>query len=132
VLLDGLPPESLTKTAIRDSMTLEQWESLPQSSAWGQWSHAEHLLAANGDRLARIEWTLVALQSEKGKAPKPPEPIPRPGVGGGPLAAVARKERQAALRNVALLKAREAAHGAQPTDEQVQAVLDEMTGGPDE
>jgi hypothetical protein len=129
VLLDGLPPESATKTAIRDGMSLEQWESLPTSQAWGAWSHTDHLMATVADRLAWVQWTLVALKSEKGKAPKPPEPLPRPGVGGGPMAALAAKERTEHIRAIALLKARERAHGAAPTDEQVQAVLDEMTGG---
>jgi hypothetical protein len=122
----------LTKTAIRDGMTLDQWESLPKSAAWGPWSHEASLMATVADRLGRVEWTLIALQADKGKAPKAPDPLPRPGVGGGPLAAVAHRERRAALQNIALLKAREANHGGAPSEEQVQAVLDEMTGGPDE
>lgn len=132
VLLDHLPPESATKTAIRDGMTLEQWERLPQLQSWGSWSHTESLLATNADRLARIEWTLVALQSEKGKAPPAPEPMPRPGVGGGPLAAAAEQDRRESLRVMAVLKARQLAHGAPPTPEQVQTVLDELMGGHDE
>lgn len=129
MLLDGLPQESLTKTAIRDGMTLEQWQAMPASQAWGPWSHTDHLLARNADLMALVQWTLVALKAEKGKAPKPPEPMPRPGVGGGPLAAVAQVERQETLRSIAVLKARERAHGAAPDEAQIQAVMDELMGG---
>jgi hypothetical protein len=129
VFLDGLPPESLTKTAIRDGMTVEQWQSLPSSKAWGPWSHTDHLLAVNADRLALLQWTLVAVNSEKNKAGKPPAPIPRPGVGDGPLGAVAEQERRDVVRAVAVLKARERAHGRAPSDAEIEAVMDELIGG---
>jgi hypothetical protein len=129
VLLEGLPPESLTKTAIRDGMSLEEWRALPQATAWGPWSHTDHLLALNADRQALVQWTLVAVNSEKGKAPKPPEPLPRPGIGAGPLAAAAAVERRQVIRSLAVLKARERLMGARPTEEQIQTVLDELMGG---
>jgi hypothetical protein len=57
--------------------------------------------------------------------------MPRPGVGGGPLAAVAEQERRDSLRQIASLKARQQGMGAMPSEEQIQAVLDEMMGGDD-
>lgn len=110
-------------------MSAAEWQSLPVSERWGPWSHTDLLLATTADRLARIEWTLIAVNSEKGKVPKAPEPMARPGVGSGPPAAVAAQERTEALRRIAYLRAIQAAHGADPTPEQVQAALDEMTGG---
>lgn len=113
-------------------MSLEQWESLPTDApAWGQWSSERHMMAIIADRLALIQWTLVAVNSEKGKAPKAPEPMSRPGVGSGPPGAVAEIERRAALMGVAILKAREALHGAEPTDAQIESMLDRLTGGDD-
>lgn len=117
------------KTEIRDGMTLEQWESVPAGTpAWGSWSHTDHLLALVADRLSVVQWTLVTVHSDKGKAPKAPEPIPRPGIGKGPLGAAAEIERRESLLAVAALKARERANGAEPTEEQVNSMLDELMG----
>lgn len=74
VLVAALPPESATKTAIRDSMTPEQLASLPTSSGHGPWSNSELLLAAVVDRLSLLLW-----QNSRSKSKQPP-PIPRPGV----------------------------------------------------
>lgn len=128
VLIDGLPPESATKSAIRDGMTVQEWESLPASERWGQWSHTDLLLGTVADRLGWLNWTLQAVNAEKGKAPAHPEPLARPGVG-GPPAAVAQQKRQKNLQQIARLHAIRLAHGAEPTPEQVQHALNEMTGG---
>lgn len=46
----------------------------------GQWSQQEQLLALVADRLARVEWVLWCVNTDKkSKRPDPPEPIPRPG-----------------------------------------------------
>lgn len=131
MLIAGLPPESMLKTAIRDGMSVEEWQqaNTADPARWGPWSLERHMHALAIDALARIEWTLVAVNSEKGKAPKPPEPMSRPGVGAGPISAVAAKQRTDSLMAIAELKARQRAMGAQPTPEQVQAVLDELMGG---
>jgi hypothetical protein len=80
VLIDGLPPESLTKTAIRDSLTDEQLDAAESAEpeGHGPWSRLEHLTARVADLLAQVQHTLVLANGGKGK---PPTPIPRPGVG---------------------------------------------------
>lgn len=128
VLVDGLPPESLTKTAIRDGMSLQEWASRPDGpQAWGPWSHEAHLLAGIRDGIASLTWVT---QAQWAKQPGPrPELTPRPGVGEGPLAAVAAVRKTGKARAEAALIARVRLHGAAPTQEQIQAVLDEMNGG---
>jgi hypothetical protein len=82
VLIQRLPPESATWTAIRNAMSPE--EVATQADAGepekGQWSQQEQLLALVADRLARVEWVLWCVNIEqKSKRPNPPEPIRRPG-----------------------------------------------------
>lgn len=45
----------------------------------GQWSQTEMLLALLVDSVRQLTYTTVRLQAG-GKAGKPPEPVPRPGV----------------------------------------------------
>ncbi len=128
VLVDQLPPESATKSALRDAMSAEEWEQATERDApagWGAWSHEALLLAQVADRVAQVEWALIAVNSEKGKAPKAPAPIVRPGVGLPPQAA-AQRERAEAIKRVAFLKALERNHGGHPTDEQVAEVMAEL------
>jgi len=75
--MDGLPMESLTKTAIRDGMTQAQWDSLPEPDGHGPWSHTDYLLAANHDLLS---WLLYATYHVAGGKPDKPVPVSRPGV----------------------------------------------------
>lgn len=82
VLLQHLPPESHTMTAIRNATPPEELDRLADDSAaeHGRWSRVEHLLALVADRLARIEYVLVLANTDgKGKRITPPEPIDRPG-----------------------------------------------------
>jgi hypothetical protein len=76
VLINGLPPESATKTALRDALSDDELTSLARTVAegHGQWSHMEMLLALLADRLGQLVW----LNSD-GKGDRP-EPIQRPGV----------------------------------------------------
>jgi hypothetical protein len=130
VLIDHLPPESATKTALRDEMSVEDWESATGKDGlaeWGSWSREGQLLAMIADRIAQLEWALLAVNSEKGKAPKPPEPLPRPGIGAPPRA-VAERDREKSIRSRAFAKALERNHGRRPTPEEVAAVLDEIRG----
>lgn len=78
--VDGLPPESLTLTAVRESLTPEQRAELARrtTAGHGQWSQVAQLLALTADRLAELTWVMVAVNSKK--PPKRPKPLPRPGV----------------------------------------------------
>lgn len=85
VLIEHLPPESATKTGMRN-----QLEELSDDEREGQsakhepekdrWSQQEQLLALVADRLARVEYVLIlANSSGKGRKPREPQPIRRPG-----------------------------------------------------
>jgi len=83
VLVRQLPPESATATPVRVPAGPEATVAAAEAGdpAEGRWSHAEMLLAAAVDELRRLQWLTAAVNAEKGKTPKQPEPIPRPGVG---------------------------------------------------
>jgi hypothetical protein len=78
VLIDGLPPESLTKTAIRDTLTSEDFEDAPEPDGWGAWSKTDELLAVLVDQVGWLTYSTYAAQGGK---PHEPTPIRRPGVG---------------------------------------------------
>ncbi len=79
VLIDALPPESATKTAVRDSTPADVVEALASHTpdGHGPWSHTDLLLAVVADQLA---WLTYAVYHSRGGKPKKPEPYPRPGV----------------------------------------------------
>lgn len=82
MLIQHLPPESHTMTALRNAMSEDQLAEQAESGdpERARWSQTEQLLALVADRLARVEYVLVcANSSSKAKRPKAPEPIPRPG-----------------------------------------------------
>jgi hypothetical protein len=85
VLIQHLPPESATMTAQRNELTAEEYE---QQARKGEperapWSMTEQLLAGITDSLHQLEYILVVANSDgKGRKPKRPEPMRRPGVGG--------------------------------------------------
>jgi hypothetical protein len=88
VLIEHLPPESATKTALRDELDdgdLARLASLPRRGH-GPWSHVELLLAAVHDNLARLVYVQQAKAGAKNL--KAPEPMPRPGVGGAKVRAI--------------------------------------------
>jgi hypothetical protein len=79
-LVEQLPPESRTKTAMRDDMDpheLAAHVGQPRPG-WGPWSHTDHLLAQIGERLDALQVTLVRVMTEA--KPADPAPWPRPGV----------------------------------------------------
>jgi len=83
VLLENLPPESATWTALRNAMSPEDLAEHAADSdpEQGRWSQVAHLLAATVDAVRRVEYVLILANSDsKARAPKPPEPLPRPGV----------------------------------------------------
>lgn len=80
VLIERLPGESATKTAIRDDMADEQIAEItatPQRGH-GPWSHSD-LLAA--DIIDLLKWVIYAIYAAQGGKPDRPKPYPRPGVG---------------------------------------------------
>jgi hypothetical protein len=83
VLVENLPPESATMTALRNAMTAQEYE---QQAARGEpekdrWSKTEQLLALLYDAVCDLQYiTAVANHSGKGRKPKRPTPLPRPGV----------------------------------------------------
>jgi hypothetical protein len=88
VLIEHLPPESATKTALRDELddgALSRLASAPRRGH-GPWSHVELLLAAVHDSIERLIY--VQYQRAGAKNVKAPEPMARPGVGGGKVRAI--------------------------------------------
>ncbi|MFF8412800.1 hypothetical protein [Streptomyces omiyaensis] len=82
VLIQGLPPESGTKTAMRlalddDELARQVEEGEPEK---GRWSQTEQLLATVYDAVRRVEYVLLCANSAQNKRPAPPEPMRRPGV----------------------------------------------------
>jgi hypothetical protein len=79
VLIEHLPPESATKTAIRNGVEPAQLEqaSVEYRPDLGQWSALEMLLAQIRDELVLSRHVAIAATGAK-----PPEfqPMPRPGI----------------------------------------------------
>lgn len=80
-LIDHLPGESATVTAIRNQMTREgTMDDLPAGDpAEGQWSKDQMLTATLIDELRALRHAYATVHSPKGAAPKPPQPLRRPG-----------------------------------------------------
>lgn len=82
VVLQHLPPESHTMTAMRNALSDEELEAQadsgePERAAWSQ---LEQLVAATVDAVRRLEYVLICANTDKsGDRPRPPEPIRRPG-----------------------------------------------------
>ena len=84
VLIQHLPPESATWTALRNGLTpMELAEQAEKGEPEkGRWSQLEQLVAANVDATRRVEWVLQCVNIEqKSKRPDAPEPTRRPGAG---------------------------------------------------
>ncbi|WP_240503042.1 hypothetical protein [Streptomyces prasinopilosus] len=84
VLIEHLPPESHTMTALRNELTPEQLSAQADTGEpeKGRWSQQEQLTAALYDAVRRLEWVLICVNTEKkSKRPDPPEPLRRPGAG---------------------------------------------------
>lgn len=82
VFIQHLPPESHTMTALRNGTPeAELAEQADRGEPEkGRWSQLEQLLAGLLDSSRRVEYILVAANSDgKRKLPDPPEPIRRPG-----------------------------------------------------
>jgi len=83
VLIEHLPPESATWTALRNDLPADVLAEQAEKGEpeKGRWSQVEQLLAANTDATRRVEWALWAINTDKAKRPDPPEPMRRPGAG---------------------------------------------------
>jgi hypothetical protein len=82
VIIQHLPPESHTMTALRNAMSDEELAEQAERGRpeKGRWSQADQLLASAVDSLRRLEHILVLANSDsKAKKPDPPEPVMRPG-----------------------------------------------------
>jgi hypothetical protein len=84
VLIERLPPESATKTAMRDSLTPEQLAAQAEAAKTagvdaklGPYSNTDMHL---GQLIDEIRWLRFAVYHSQGGKPKKPNPYPRPGV----------------------------------------------------
>jgi hypothetical protein len=79
VLIEHLPPESATKTALRNSVPVEALETATGESRpdLAPWSGTEILLASVKDEVRLLRMVMVAANGGK---PGEFEPTPRPGV----------------------------------------------------
>ncbi|QCX81279.1 hypothetical protein C9F11_38480 [Streptomyces sp. YIM 121038] len=87
VLVEHLPPESHTMTALRNQLSDEELAEQADKGEpeKGRWSQQDQLLAAVVDALRRVEYVLICANSEKRNHPKPPEPMRRPGAKARPV-----------------------------------------------
>jgi hypothetical protein len=81
-LVSRLPPESATKTALRDEMSPEELAmelaaAREEQPGHGPWSRLELRVMALYDQLS---WVIYAIYHAQGGKPDRPEPYPRPGV----------------------------------------------------
>ncbi|MFF4791820.1 hypothetical protein ACFY2M_19125 [Streptomyces sp. NPDC001276] len=82
VLIQHLPPESATLTALRNAMSDEELAAQAEKGEpeKDRWSKLEQLVSVVADRVARVEYVLICANTDsKRKRPDPPEPIRRPG-----------------------------------------------------
>jgi hypothetical protein len=80
VLLEHLPPESATVTALRGELPAAERERRARQAdpEAGRWSQQELLLASIGDSLRRLEYYFLRVNGAT-RLDKP-QPMPRPGV----------------------------------------------------
>lgn len=80
VLLDNLPADSATNTAVRDRFTdaeLAEMSERRGDSSYGPWGRLDYWLAGLSDRIDHLAWVMVRVNGGKGDAPAP---LPRPGL----------------------------------------------------
>lgn len=104
LLIERLPPESATKTAIRDSLTPEQLaahrgDDGDTERRFGPYSNLDMHMAVLIDE---IRWLRYAVYASVGADPEEPKPYPRPGL------TAAKKVSPEALDYLARLKAERA------------------------
>lgn len=82
MLLDWLPTDSATKTAIRDSLTDDELAELAAKDpvGYGRWTRGDLRVAAVEDSIERQTAVMVWLAGDRSGRPKMPEPVRRPGI----------------------------------------------------
>lgn len=80
VLIQGLPPESATMTALRNAHPGDL--ATDADATKGQWSQGNMLRAQLIDDVRLLRWVMQTIHSKEGNGPDQPEPLPRPGVSG--------------------------------------------------
>jgi hypothetical protein len=80
VLIKHLPPESATKTSIRNATPVEQLQAVVDDSEtkYGAWSQTDMLLAQLIDLVTWLQWAKTKAADTRPN--EPPKPYPRPGV----------------------------------------------------
>lgn len=82
VLIQHLPPESSTMTALRNKLSDEELAEHAEKGEpeKGRWSQMEQLTASLLDAVRRLEFVTICANTEKERdQPDPPEPTRRPG-----------------------------------------------------
>lgn len=82
VLIQQLPPESATWTALRNGLSDEELAEQADKGEpeKGRWSQLDLLTAALLDATRRVEYVLICANTEKkSQRPEAPKPTPRPG-----------------------------------------------------
>ncbi|WPO74032.1 hypothetical protein [Streptomyces sp. KN37] len=79
MLIQHLPPESHTMTALRNELSDEELAEQARKGEpeRGRWSQSEQLLALLADRVGALHHMYASTHSTRRQ--KPPEPIRRPG-----------------------------------------------------
>jgi hypothetical protein len=116
VLVNGLPPESATMTAIRNETPEEELDAIAAHPELGRWNATEGLLALLVDEVRNLTWSYLQAHSKE-SLPRP-EPIRRPGLRTRP------RGRQRSIEEMQKLDPR--LRGLSP--EEVQQKIIEMTG----
>lgn len=103
VLLDHLPMDSWTQTALRDA-AIEGMPAREQDpDKFGPWALLNYQVARLTDAVARVEYVTAAGKFDKVKLP---EPTPRPGVKRQPVAQVDPKATEARVLYLNKIRAR--------------------------
>lgn len=82
VLIDRLPPESATMTAIRldNPKPPSKGKADPEQAVRMPWSSDQMLIAQLIDEVRRLDHTVRSIVSSKGQSVPEPEPVYRPGI----------------------------------------------------
>ncbi|WP_367129919.1 MULTISPECIES: hypothetical protein [Streptomyces] len=81
-MVEHLPPESATMTALRNAAPEVDLEAQAEGAdpSRGRWSQTDLLLAQVIDSVTRLSHYYTLVNTSGGKRPDPPQPVPRPGV----------------------------------------------------
>ncbi|WP_344028861.1 hypothetical protein [Streptomyces luteireticuli] len=82
MLIEHLPPESATVTALRNAADDADLDAEADRSdpSQGCWSQTELLLAQLTDAVSHLAHLYTLVNTNGGTRPEPPQPVPRPGI----------------------------------------------------